>query len=91
MPEIVFPEQTISRTVPPNRTLSIPINTSIRRFGHFRLSGILDGGGSHQGLGDWFFTEVPRPQDRSINPKKEFVTGVNCDLGIPFRGIIPNS
>lgn len=91
MPEIVFPEQTISRTVPPNRTLSIPINTGTRRFGHFRLSGILDGGGSHQGLGDWFFTEVPRPQDRSINPKKEFVTGVNCDLGIPFRGIIPNS
>lgn len=91
MPEIVFPGQTISRTVPPNRTLSVPLDTGTRRFGHFRLSGILEGGGFRQGLGDWFFTEVPRPQNRTVDPKKEFSTGVNSDLGIPVRGVIPNS
>ena len=91
MPKIVFPDQTLSQTVPPNGTLSFPIDTGTRRFGHFRLSGLLEGDGVRQMLGDWFFTEIPRPQNRTIDPKKEFSTGINCNLGIPFKGVIPNS
>ena len=91
MPEIPFPGRTISQTVPPNGTLTLPLDTETRRFGHFRLSGLLEGDGFRQGLGDWFFTEIPRPQNRPINPKKEFATGINSNLGIPFKGIIPNA
>lgn len=91
MPEAAFPDRTVAQTIPARQTISIPLSTETNRFGHFRLSGNFDTAGSRQPLGDWFFTEIPEPQNRTIDPKKEFVTGINCNLGIPFQAVIPNS
>ena len=89
MPEIVFPSQTISRNIPPNAEISIPVATETKRYGHFRLSGSMESGSGATPVGEWIFTEIPVPPKWKPGLLKGFATGLNCDFGMPTYGPFP--
>lgn len=87
MPRHPFPSQELTQTIPPKRTIALPVSTETKRYGHFRLAGSFLTSGYTGELGSWFFTEIPRPQKRDTPPLTGFATGLNCDLGMPAYGI----